>query len=212
MHLPSLDPIQNVPKYQLQYQTAHKARRIRAAEAARIFTRKEVDKIIDAAMKKAIEKEREETKKRAIRKRNLKLFPLFDITTKVCEKYGVSYDEVQSNSRMHYVVLARWEIWVLARKNHAYSYPRIGIETGGKDHSTVLYGIRHYERLKKIMAGAVHLTRAKDRKKLTILRKVESDKRASMVQKFTNEMQDILAGGSCCWVHSMNKKLEVEEV
>ncbi len=145
MHLPSVDRIQNIPNYKLQYQTAHKARRTRAAEAARTFSRKEVGKIIQVAREQAIEEEREEAKKRSIRKRNRELFPLFDITTKVCEKYGVSYDEVQSKIRMHYVVLARWEIWFLARKNHAYSYPRIGIETGGKDHSTVLYGIRHYD-------------------------------------------------------------------
>ncbi len=172
MHLPSLEPIRNIPNYQLQYQTAHKARRTRAAEAARTFTRKEVDKIIHVAREKAIEEEREETKKRTNRKRNQKLFPLYNIIIKVCDKYGVSYDEIQSKNKMHYVVLARWEIFYQARKNHAWSLPRIAMEIGSKDHTTVLYGIRHYERLKKILAGAVYLIRAKDRLKLDILEKV----------------------------------------
>lgn len=68
-----------------------------------------------------------------------------EIVKEVSELTGVSVDEIKSNRRSKHIVRARFLIWWRARHETFYSLPEIGRRTGGKDHTTVLSGIRKFE-------------------------------------------------------------------
>jgi glycerol-3-phosphate dehydrogenase len=65
----------------------------------------------------------------------------------VAEKHGVTPEDICSARRNLVVVLARHEVCYRLRKETPWSLPRIGQYLGGKDHATVINGIRkHAER------------------------------------------------------------------
>lgn len=70
------------------------------------------------------------------------------IISEVCEKYGIDWVELASHRRSGDVVVARHEAMFRMRHETTMSLPAIGRKLGGRDHTTVLYGIsRHQERM-----------------------------------------------------------------
>jgi len=66
----------------------------------------------------------------------------------VAEKHDVSIDDMVSSRRPQKVYNARHEYFYRARCETSASLPQIGRACGGKDHTTVLYGIeRHKQRM-----------------------------------------------------------------
>lgn len=63
----------------------------------------------------------------------------------VSRKHGVSKNELLGTSAKRYVVYPRWECWWIMYDSDSYSMTQIA-EYFGKDHSTVVYGIRQHER------------------------------------------------------------------
>lgn len=69
------------------------------------------------------------------------------IMTEVCRKHGISRDELCSASRARHLVAARHEVFYRLRSETGLSLPRIGHLVGGRDHTTVLHGVRSYSAL-----------------------------------------------------------------
>ena len=66
----------------------------------------------------------------------------------MCEKLGVSYDAVCGNGRSRSLVLARQTMMVVLKEATSLSLTEIGNFVGGRDHATVLYGIKQIEKQK----------------------------------------------------------------
>ena len=70
------------------------------------------------------------------------------IIAEVASKYQVSISEICSHRRHREVVIARQEAMYRCKEETTCSLPMIGRALGGKDHTTVIYGIRkHLERV-----------------------------------------------------------------
>lgn len=69
------------------------------------------------------------------------------IAEAVCKAAQVRMMDIRSPRRAKQLVLARHVIFYLARKYTLLSCPRMGQLIGGRDHSTVLHGIRRVEDL-----------------------------------------------------------------
>lgn len=84
---------------------------------------------------------------------------LRDIMEFVAFHCGVEADEIRSQRRFKNLILPRQMYFWLARKqvgkdgNPRWSTPTIGLYCGGRDHSTVLHGVREMQR--KIDEGLV---------------------------------------------------------
>jgi hypothetical protein len=75
------------------------------------------------------------------------------IVREVCQKHGVPEIDIFSHRRPHNVVLARHEMMYRMRHETPLSLPQIGKRLGGRDHTTVLHGIRkHQARLEAMNA------------------------------------------------------------
>jgi len=71
------------------------------------------------------------------------------IALEVGRKHGVKLNELKSARRDRKIVAARHEAFWRCRNETSLSFPQIGKLFGGRDHSTVLHGIkRHEERMK----------------------------------------------------------------
>ena len=69
------------------------------------------------------------------------------IIEEVCQKYGLRYDWIVSSRRARHIAWPRQEIMWRAANETAASLPMIGRMLGGRDHTTILHGIkRHQER------------------------------------------------------------------
>src|SRR5205085_10438620 len=75
-----------------------------------------------------------------------------DILALVTAHYDVKLSELQSKRRTAAIVLPRQVAMFLARKITRHSLEEIGNYFGGRDHSTVLYGI---EKIETMMASDV---------------------------------------------------------
>lgn len=64
------------------------------------------------------------------------------IISAVCQKYGVTKLDLISERRQNTVVLARQVAMHLARSMTLRSFPAIGLQLGGRDHTTVMHGAR----------------------------------------------------------------------
>lgn len=60
----------------------------------------------------------------------------------ICERRGVTLDELMGRSRLPHVCLARKEAYVMLREEKL-SYPKIG-KMFGRDHTTVINGVKGY--------------------------------------------------------------------
>ena len=67
------------------------------------------------------------------------------IMREVCDKHGISKSELLSPRRAVPIVAARHEAMYRMSKETTMSLPAIGRRMGGRDHTTVLHGIRKYE-------------------------------------------------------------------
>lgn len=63
----------------------------------------------------------------------------------VAEKHGLTLEQLVGRTRSDDVVKARHEVFYRLRKETTWSLPRIGRFIGGRDHTTVLHGIRKHE-------------------------------------------------------------------
>jgi len=71
-----------------------------------------------------------------------------EIIDQICAKHGLTKGELLSARRSRDLVVARHEAFYRMSKETAMSLPAIGRRMGGKDHTTVLWGIRrHKERM-----------------------------------------------------------------
>lgn len=67
------------------------------------------------------------------------------IISTVASAYGVRRDALTGPSRRQDYVEPRWIAMALARSLTAASLPRIGRHFGGRDHTSVLHGLRRIE-------------------------------------------------------------------
>jgi hypothetical protein len=68
-----------------------------------------------------------------------------ELRDRICARYGVSQVEIVSARRSREVVRARHHLMWLLRKETHWSLPHIGRFLGGRDHTTVMHGIRAHE-------------------------------------------------------------------
>jgi chromosomal replication initiator protein len=64
----------------------------------------------------------------------------------VSEKHGVTSKDLIGPSRVQQVVHARYEAMYRVRRELVLSFERVGQFFGGRDHTTVLYGVREHAR------------------------------------------------------------------
>jgi hypothetical protein len=79
-----------------------------------------------------------------------------ELLVSVCEFYGVTPESVRGSGRTRWLVKARHHFWYLLAVKTDFSTPQMGIFTGGRDHTTVIAGIRrhcfiHYKPLPRYM-------------------------------------------------------------
>lgn len=80
-----------------------------------------------------------------------------DIMRWVCLRSGYSKMEICSQRRTNDLCYNRQLIWQIAKKITGMSLPQMGRLTGGRDHTTVLHGIRKTpDNIDKIIAEMVH--------------------------------------------------------
>lgn len=66
------------------------------------------------------------------------------ILNKASELFDLSVKELSGNQRYRYLMPARFAMYKALRVR-AFSYPRIGKLFGGKDHSTIIHGVKRAE-------------------------------------------------------------------
>lgn len=67
------------------------------------------------------------------------------IALEVCAKHKVSFKQITSPFRSRETCAARHEVFWRLRHETLMSYPAIGRRFGGRDHTTVLHGVRKHE-------------------------------------------------------------------
>ena len=69
------------------------------------------------------------------------------ILHRVAKKHGVTVADIRSPSRRPFLVRARQEAAYEIRTQRKLSLPQIAVLLGGRDHTTVLYGIKRHAEL-----------------------------------------------------------------
>jgi hypothetical protein len=67
------------------------------------------------------------------------------IAEEVCLKHRITWTELHSKQRQPRIVACRHEVFYRLKKEVAMSLPDIGRLIGGRDHTTVLHGVRMHE-------------------------------------------------------------------
>lgn len=76
-------------------------------------------------------------------------YPTFaQIVSLVCERFQVTKIDLMSHRRTQNVVLPRQVVMYLARTCTLQTLPFIGLHLGGRDHTTILSGLRKIERMR----------------------------------------------------------------
>ena len=82
--------------------------------------------------------------------KSMKNTEVIEIQKAVCEYYNISLTNLLSKSRKACFVLPRQIAMYLVREIKNISFPKIGDEFGGKDHTTVMHSIQKIEKLRII--------------------------------------------------------------
>ena len=69
------------------------------------------------------------------------------ICLETCNKHNVAFNELISPRRDKKLVRARYEVMWRMKKETSMSFPAIGRRLGGRDHSTIIVGVRRYEEI-----------------------------------------------------------------
>lgn len=69
------------------------------------------------------------------------------IVSAIADEFGVTVRALCSERKSRPLPIARFAAAYLMRDFADYSYPRIGRVLGGRDHTTVMYGVRKCEKL-----------------------------------------------------------------
>ena len=85
-----------------------------------------------------------------------------DIKEEVCREFSITLTDFDGPCRKPHLVQARQKAWWLARQKTTLSFPQIAKFSGGKNHSSVVYGVRVYEFQKTGVAHAWLAGRRKD--------------------------------------------------
>ena len=72
------------------------------------------------------------------------------IFTIVATHFGITYQDLRGARRLRSIVFARQIAMALCRSELGLSYPQIGRLFGGRDHTTVMHGIKKVQKLQKI--------------------------------------------------------------
>lgn len=70
-----------------------------------------------------------------------------EIADQVAQKHGVTVLEMRSIRRAPHLVDARYEAFWRCYRETDKSLPQIGAAFGGRDHTTVMHGIKKFERM-----------------------------------------------------------------
>lgn len=65
------------------------------------------------------------------------------ITAEVATRYDVTVERMRSHDKRRVFMAPRWEAWALCQ-DERFSTPVIGRYFGGRDHTTILHGIRQH--------------------------------------------------------------------
>lgn len=69
-----------------------------------------------------------------------------DVIAEIAAKYGLTYDDMVSHRRTRDFAWPRQHAyWEVKRRCHHLSLPQIGKAFGGRDHTTILHGVRAHE-------------------------------------------------------------------
>ena len=80
--------------------------------------------------------------------------PLHAIFVEVCDKYKVTALDMLGRRRPAYLAKPRHEFYWRAYNETASSLPEIGRFIGGRDHTTIMHGIkRHEARMAKVQGA-----------------------------------------------------------
>jgi len=69
------------------------------------------------------------------------------IQATVAAEFGISVHDMRSARRTNNITLPRWVAMYLCQQLMEWSFPQIGRHFGGKDHTTVIHGIRRVEEM-----------------------------------------------------------------
>ena len=68
--------------------------------------------------------------------------PFHRIIKKLARAHGLSVDDITGPSRMKHIIPARQEAMYRAAVELGMSYNQIGMSLGGRDHSTIIHGVK----------------------------------------------------------------------
>lgn len=68
-----------------------------------------------------------------------------ELLLQTMERHGFSLDELLSQRRQLKLVKARQELYARLQQHTRMSYPQIGRYLGGRDHTTIMHGVRKYK-------------------------------------------------------------------
>lgn len=69
-----------------------------------------------------------------------------ELLRQVIDAHKIEFNELISDRRNQKLVKARFELYWKLKTFTSMSYPEIGRFLGGRDHTTILYGVRKYAR------------------------------------------------------------------
>ena len=84
---------------------------------------------------------------------NRELYPIKRIALEVCAKHNVKYISIIGKRRSRSIAWPRQEIYWRAYNETGASLPEIGSALGGRDHTTILHGVRAYARRNGLESG-----------------------------------------------------------
>lgn len=65
-----------------------------------------------------------------------------------CETAGISVSDAQSHCRLKILAHKRFHVMAILR-DQGFSFPRIGLVMGGRDHSSTWHGVRRWAEIQK---------------------------------------------------------------